>query len=227
MTAALVLGLGQPSLPARASPQTDTLPDMCDRAAVTAARETGVPLDVLRAIALTETGRRHDGRLAPWPWTVNMEGTGKWFDILAAAPAYVDRHHAAGARSFDVGCFQINYRWHGQAFASISDMFDPLTNARYAADFLSRLHAETRDWSLAAGAYHSRTPAYAERYRARFDQLRATLAPVPAAMAPTAEAPKPRVNAFPLLISAAGAGQLGSLVPLAGRTPGAGLLVRE
>jgi soluble lytic murein transglycosylase-like protein len=72
-------------------------------------------------------------------------------------------NHARGARSYDVGCFQINYRWHGQHFASLDQMFDPDANAAYAARFLSELYAEFGDWSRAAGAYHSRTPVLSPR----------------------------------------------------------------
>jgi hypothetical protein len=193
-----------------------------------------VPLSVLRAISLTETGRRRDGGFKPWPWTVNMEGAGVWFDGEDEARAHVFRHHQRGARSYDVGCFQINYRWHGEHFASIEEMFDPLANARYAARFLSELHAETGDWSRAAGAYHSRTREYADRYRARFDRIRARLdgAPPPeelprlaaaeAPAAPEAEPAPVRVNNFPLLQAASPTG-LGSLVPL-GSAVGARLI---
>src|SRR5699024_6482524 len=97
-----------------------------DRAARQAARAHDVPLDVLRAISRAETGRPRQGGLQPWPWTVNMEGRGRWFDNADAARAYVFAHFKAGARSFDVGCFQINYRWHGDAFRSIDEMFDPV-----------------------------------------------------------------------------------------------------
>ncbi|WP_253913323.1 lytic transglycosylase domain-containing protein [Pseudoruegeria sp. HB172150] len=204
------------------------MPDLCERAAVITARESGVPLDVLRAIALTETGRQENGTLRPWPWTVNMEGKGEWFDTRAAALAYADTHFQAGARSFDIGCFQINYRWHGHAFVSIDAMFDPLANARYAADFLARLYSETGDWSLAAGAYHSRTPVHAESYRRRFDRLRASLQMVPPTVATTPPSvPEPPVNTYPLLLSEAAQGQLGSLVPLRGGTAIAGLFGQE
>ncbi|QHQ37449.1 transglycosylase SLT domain-containing protein [Algicella marina] len=148
---------------------------MCDAAATHAARETGVPRVVLQAISLTETGRRLDGEHRAWPWTVNMEGVGKWFAGREEALAYVNAHFATGARSFDVGCFQINFRWHGNAFASIAEMFDPQINALYAARFLRRLYGETGSWSRAAGAYHSRTPQFAERYAARFDRILAEL----------------------------------------------------
>ena len=140
--------------------------DICELAAQKAAIESGVPLSVLRAISLTETGRKINGQFKPWPWTVNMEGIGKWFDNYEEAKKYVDRHFDRGARSFDVGCFQINYRWHHQAFSSIEQMFEPMENARYAAKFLSELYDEFGEWSKAAGAYHSRTPKYARKYTA-------------------------------------------------------------
>lgn len=148
------------------------LPVLCERAAIEAARRSGVPVSVLKAISLTETGRKTDGAFRPWPWTVNMEGTGHWFDTLDEARAFVFKEFKRGARSFDVGCFQINYKWHNQAFSSIDQMFDPLSNAMYAAKFLSELYAETGDWTAAAGAYHSRTKEYADRYSARFADLR-------------------------------------------------------
>ena len=224
---------------------------ICEHVAVEAAGRTGVPLDVLRAISLTETGRKSGGAFRPWPWTVNMEGEGLWFDAEDDARAYVYKEYKRGARSFDVGCFQINYKWHGQAFASIDEMFDPYANAFYAAKLLRELHAETGSWSKAAGAYHSRTPELAEKYRARFDRIRNELgdddrSPEPPApsipeipdivLAANAdgqtgagwpETPQaPRDNRFPLLRQGAAAG-LGSLVPLDGVGQGVIALARD
>ncbi len=198
--------------------------DICDAAAVRAARSSGIPVDVLRAISLTETGRKREGSFEPWPWTVNMEGKGVWFDTPDEALRYVEKHYDRGARSFDVGCFQINYRWHGNAFASIPDMFDPDQNAAYAARFLSELFEEFGDWSKAAGAYHSRTPKFADRYKARFNRIRASLddvtedhpiaAPNPTTQVIAAHPEHNRVNSYPLLRMSQGEAGLGSLVSL-------------
>lgn len=149
--------------------------EICSSVATQVAQQSGVPVSVLKAITLTETGRKLGGAFQPWPWTVNMEGKGHWFDTQDEARAFVFKEFKRGARSFDVGCFQINYKWHGEAFSSIDEMFDPLSNARYAAKFLKELHAETGSWSDAAGAYHSRTPEFATRYAARFDRIREKL----------------------------------------------------
>lgn len=216
---------------ASAGPLAADPADLCIAVAQDAARLSGVPLSVLIAITQTETGRTSGGQTRPWPWTVNMEGTGHWFDTRDEALAYANAQYARGARSFDVGCFQINYRWHGENFISIEQMFDPLANATYAAQFLSRLHAETGDWSQAAGAFHSRTEELATRYRSRFDSLRsaAIAAGADSGNYPTAgSAPvlvarsdgragvavPPRANTFPLLQPRNGARGLGSLVPL-------------
>lgn len=222
---ALIVALSMLSaLPTRAEPNMGDLSVICDRAALNAAARTGVPISVLKAISLTETGRKRNGRFRPWPWTVNMEGKGVWFDSRAEARAYVDTHFARGARSFDVGCFQINYKWHHQNFASLGDMFEPDKNALYAAQYLAELFAEKGNWNAAAGAYHSRTKKYADRYTARFQKFRAAFLaeddrPVRLTMAATpATTPrKPRVNTFPLLQAGLGGGNaLGSLVPLNG-----------
>ena len=197
--------------PAPAAPAAATS-HLCDRAAIGAAQRLGVPLDVLRAITRTETGRASGGALQPWPWTVNMEGRGVWFASRAEARIYVEAQVAGGARSFDIGCFQLNHRWHGAGFGSIDDMFDPVRNANYAAGFLKRLHGELGDWTAAAGAYHSRTPELARRYTARFERIRFGLNGPDASPAP----PVITANAGPGPLIAAGRGALGSLVPLTG-----------
>ncbi len=195
----IAIGVAAPSALAATDPAT-----VCDAVADVAAREAGLPPAMLRALTRTETGRARGGRLAPWPWTVNMEGIGKWFDDRDEALAYARKHHARGATSFDVGCFQINYRWHHKAFASVEAMFDPLENARYAAKYLLELKAEGGGWDTAVGRYHSRTPTRAQKYVARFKRIRDKLkpsadapvqfaravSPVPAPAAPTPEAPK-------------------------------------
>lgn len=195
---------------------------LCEDAARIAADETGVPLNVLMAIALSETGRTISGRFQPWPWTVNSEGVGKWFESPQEALRFATTEQQSGKKSFDVGCFQLNYRWHGQAFQSVDHMFDPRSNARYAARFLTELYAETGNWQDAAAFYHSRTPEYANKYRARFSRILARLgqqsqSPVDdggARRTKTDPVAPRRANAFPLLLAEnSGAASLGSLFP--------------
>jgi len=196
--------------------------NICRYSAQNAAIATGVPLVVLTAISLTETGRNLDGKFSPWPWTVNMQGKGRWFAKKKEALAFAKNNFDRGARSFDIGCFQINYRWHGGNFASIEDMFDPEKNALYAARFLARLYKNKGNWAAAAGAYHSNTPAFAEKYAGRFSRILANLnsdnLPGSPNLPPRSGTAKIRQNRFPLLFSAPQTkGRTGSLVVLATR----------
>lgn len=181
---------------------------LCDAAAAEAAQKTGVPLNVLLALTRTETGRSIEGQFQPWPWTVNMEGKGRWFPTKKEALNFVKVHHAAGARSFDVGCFQVNYKWHGQGFKSLSDMFDPEENAIYAANFLLDLKGRTSDWSDAAGAYHSKTPDLKTRYQARFDNIFTSVQSQKIKMPTQLSFP---ANNYPLFQKGQASGSLGSL----------------
>lgn len=162
-------------MPSLACASTEEPAALCEWASTTAAQEAGIPEDILGALTLTETGRRRDGVVRPWAWSANSEGDGTWFDDPAAAVAFAESRVAAGRHNLDIGCFQLNYRWHGENFSSVGEMFDPLANARYAAKFVSQLYGEMGDWRRAAGAFHSRTPSNANRYLARFDELRSTL----------------------------------------------------
>lgn len=189
-----------------------TPPSLCTTAAQTAADQTGVPLPVLLAITLTETGRKTDGGLQPWPWAINQAGKGHWFSTPDEAVQFAEVQLDLGLRNFDVGCFQVNHRWHSKSFTSTTDMFDPTSNALYAARFLADLYAEHGDWSLSAAAYHSRTPEYADKYRAKFESILAGLTDQPT-LDYFEPAPTPRVNRFPLL-QAGLRGSTASLVPL-------------
>jgi hypothetical protein len=182
--------------------------DMCDRAAKAASGQTGVPVNVLLALSRTETGRPRNGKLQPWPWTVNLQGKGYWFASKTEALAFATLHRDAGAKSFDVGCFQVNYKWHGQAFRSLADMFDPQQNAVYAATFLNDLKTKDQSWADAAGAYHSKTPELKKRYQGRFEDIFAAVQ----SKQPKLLASKPKsANRYPLLQNREQRGRLGSL----------------
>ena len=140
---------------------------LCRAAITEAERSANVPRGLLQAIGRVESGRRdpETGQFAPWPWTTNAEGEGKYFPTREAAIAHVRQLQARGVRIIDVGCMQVNLHHHPNAFASLEQAFDPLINARYAARFLSELNGGRADWRQAAGHYHSQTPERAGPYR--------------------------------------------------------------
>jgi hypothetical protein len=119
----------------------------------------------MQAIGIVESGHPDErGGVSAWPWTINVEGIGYTFDTKQQAIEAVNAHRAQGARSIDVGCMQVNLMYHGEAFASLEQAFDPTINARYAAEFLLKLLADTGSWPRAAAAYHSMTPDIGAEY---------------------------------------------------------------
>jgi len=123
----------------------------------------GIPEDLLRAIAETESGQRgSDGKMKICPWTVNIKGKGFYFKTQKEALTFV-QSYIKKTRSFniDVGPMQINLHYHRSGFRSIQDALDPVKNIHYAALFLSQLAEKTKGrWYQAAAHYHSLNPEF-------------------------------------------------------------------
>lgn len=141
--------------------------DICIQEILDAQRRYQIPANLLLAIGLQEAGyKAKDGRFTVWPWTVNAAGEGRMFDSPDAAMQWVQERRQNGVESIDIGCMQINQKWHPDAFESLSDGFDPKENVDYAARFLVSLYEKTGDWMRATGSYHSFTPDKQDVYLA-------------------------------------------------------------
>ena len=163
----------------------------CLQAAASAAARHGVPLAILHTIAQAESGMGA-GRM-PWPWTLGIGGRGQRYSHKADALAALRARLAEGQTNLDIGCFQINYRWHARAFASLDHMISPAQNADHAARFLSDLHRETGNWRDAAGAYHSRRSDHAALYIQRLERIHSeNMAGLTAPASSAATSPGPR-----------------------------------
>jgi soluble lytic murein transglycosylase-like protein len=123
----------------------------CEREMAQASRRVGIPLGVLYAIGLTETGARG----ALHPFNINVEGRAYTASNLREALANFERARSRGAKLIDVGCMQINHHYHGKNFTSVEEMFDPAKNVEYAARFLTSLKARERTWTLAVARYNA------------------------------------------------------------------------
>jgi hypothetical protein len=125
-----------------------------------------LPPGLLQAIALVESGHKlaWEYERRPWPWTVRAGGKGWLLPNEEAALGLIRHIQEEGSTSIDIGCMQINLRFHGHAFRSLREALDPASNIAYAASFLQKLMTETGSWRSAAGYYHSRDPKRAARY---------------------------------------------------------------
>jgi hypothetical protein len=141
----------------------------CGVAGRAAELASALPVNLLMSIGMVESGRADPltGRVAPWPWTVNVDGSGRYFEDKADAEAFVRLAESSGAQDVDVGCFQVSLQSHPNAFATLDEAFDPADNANYAAGFLSQLKGRTGGWNTAIADYHSSTPELGLPYQRR------------------------------------------------------------
>jgi len=132
-----------------------------------AAQRVGIPSTVLYAVALQESGIRRNGRIVPWPWSLNVAGQSRRFATRADACAGLQSAMRATAHTrIDAGLGQINLGYHKHRFASPCDLLDPYKNLAIAAEILQEQHTAGEEWLLAIGRYHR--PAGGEpaaRYR--------------------------------------------------------------
>ena len=155
----VVVGTGTTFASGRA--QEVTLSGPCVGAIAGAAERHDVPFDRLLAISRVESGLR--------PYVINAAGQGYGFDDRPSAVEGVENLQRAGINSIDVGCMQINLRWHPDAFADLDTAFEPAANANYGASFLRRLFDESGSWAVATQRYHSGDPVRGRRYGCAVD----------------------------------------------------------
>src|ERR1700761_5176961 len=133
---------------------------MCRQAIAAAEHAHGIPTHLLAAIARVESGRRDQssGSYNPWPWTINFDGQGSFYENKMQAVAAAVAMRPRVTMSIDVGCMQISLTNHPNAFASMDQAFDPSQNADYGARFLAQLFEKAGSWPRAVELYHSATP---------------------------------------------------------------------
>jgi len=132
------------SRPARAE-------NVCEREMHRASARYDVPLGILYAVGLTETGRKNSLQ----PYAMNIEGRAEFMPSQMAAVRRFDEVRAEGAKLIDLGCMQINYHYHGKEFPSVAAMLMPSLNVDYAARFLKQLRQREGNWTMAVARYHA------------------------------------------------------------------------
>lgn len=139
---------------------------VCRQAVAAAERAHSIPAHLLAAIARVESGRRDQssGTVSSWPWTINFDGQGSFYDNKMQAVAAATSLRPRVTKSIDVGCMQISLTYHPDAFATLEQAFDPVANADYGARFLVQLFEKTGSWPKAVEWYHSATPEFGHDY---------------------------------------------------------------
>lgn len=146
--------------------------EMCRLAILKAEKDYNILPGLLQTIASVESGRwvsAANARVA-WPWTVHANGRGYYYQTKAEAVAAVENMQRRGITNIDVGCMQINLKYHGHNFKNTSEAFDVEKNTAYSAKFLRTLYKKNRaDWKKTAMHYHSKNKRKGINYKNRLE----------------------------------------------------------
>lgn len=147
--------------------------ELCQIAVDKAEKNYQIKSNLLQTIASVESGRwnAQAGRRVAWPWTVHANGKGKYYNSKEEAIAAVKNLQQKGITNIDVGCMQINLKYHGDAFANLEEAFDPEKNVAYSAKFLRQLYKRNKqNWTKTAMQYHSRNLRKGTNYKNRLEK---------------------------------------------------------
>ncbi len=137
----------------------------CEYLAKEAEVKYGLPENILLSISRVESGfKKVDGVRRAWPWTLNAGGDSAYFQTKEAALNSLKKRVKQGVTNIDIGCMQLNFRWHKKFFKNLRDMMSPEKNVDYGARFLNRLHKRHGSWEKAVKYYHSSKSKFNVKY---------------------------------------------------------------
>ncbi len=115
-----------------------------------------VPAEALYSLALTESSKKLPHGVRPWPWTINVAGTGyRYATRQEAYQALLRFMRHNSLKRIDVGIAQVNLGWNGHHFRTSWEAFDPYINLHVAARILQACYDNNPgSWITAAGCYH-------------------------------------------------------------------------
>jgi hypothetical protein len=143
--------------------------NVCLKETIKAEKKNNIRAHLLSTIAVVESGRwdNQTHEYVAWPWTINANGQGMFFPTKSQAIAKTKQLLKNGVKSIDVGCMQINLKYHGKEFSSLEQAFNPSENVAYAAKFLKTLHKNSGQWLEAATHYHSKEVKKGKKYESK------------------------------------------------------------
>ncbi|MBN9543505.1 MAG: transglycosylase SLT domain-containing protein [Alphaproteobacteria bacterium] len=127
-----------------------------------AAEKYGIPQGILQTVSHIESLKH--------PWTVNVKGKGYYFRTKEHAIEYVKNLIEKGVTNIDIGCMQINYKYHKSAFKDVNDMFNPQNNIEYAAKFIRTNYGVYQNWRKAVAVFHSKNVEHSAKYIYKFSK---------------------------------------------------------
>ena len=124
----------------------------CPRLIAQTEARRNIPRGLLMAIALTESGNRG----TPSPYAMNIAGRSHFAQSGQEMANIINSNWGRGVRSIDVGCMQVNLKFHAENFSRLTDLLNSVTNVEYGASYLIKLAKESGSWKSAVMSYHNK-----------------------------------------------------------------------
>ena len=116
-----------------------------------------VPVEIVKRIITHESKSFFNGEVQPWPWTLNINGVGYYYntkkEALEAALQALDED----VKKLGIGFGQLEWKYHGQrADWNLAKALDPANNVKMVCDILveSRKSERVKNWADAIAYYH-------------------------------------------------------------------------
>lgn len=135
------------------------------------AKRNKIPIIYFYALAAKESSAKFkDGSRKPWAYTINHDGSPYYFANKKSMMKKANELISNKQMSFDIGWYQVNWRWHKSRVPSIYHLAEPKINAQVAADIYLEQYKKHKDWNVAAGRYHNpnNNHGYADAYEKSF-----------------------------------------------------------
>ncbi|HXF90841.1 MAG TPA: hypothetical protein VNJ29_02810 [Candidatus Nitrosotenuis sp.] len=149
----------------------DPTQNLCGKPIKHIAKKLKIFPEVLWAVTATESSYRG----APWPWSANLNGKSYYFRTKQQLKNFVKKISKHSRQNLDLGCMQLNYRYHRWKFKSLNDMIDPHQNMIFGSLYLYELFLKEKIrllqyrkehprwkmpsdyyiWAIVVGKYHS------------------------------------------------------------------------
>lgn len=137
--------------PGKAKRNAASTSNVCERELARASAVYNIPLPVLYAVGLQESGI--NGHLQQY--MLNVAGKDYLATSLPDAMRAFNEARAQGIKLIDIGCLQVNYYYHGKKFRSVEQMFNPRLNVDVAAQELRDWRKSQGNWTMAVARYNA------------------------------------------------------------------------
>ena len=151
----------------------NNISDICRKTILELNLNKGLPKYLLHTISIKESGRwmPEKKEIFAWPWTVTSGFDSKYYSNKKEAINAVKILQAKNIKNIDIGCMQINLKYHPKAFNSLEEAFEPANNITYASQFLKKLYKKNKSWKKAISYYHSSTPELSQKYLIKVENI--------------------------------------------------------